>query len=360
MAKIRKIERRRKDGTPSGSVAWLVDWRDPLTGKRHNAQFAKRSLAESHLRDIHARIERGRRTQDSRATLADINGQWSVWLDAEVASGAMTWGTAGDYRGKMAHVLPRIGALRVAQVEPATVHHLRDQLVADGVSLAMTRKILTTLSQMFSWAGQRGLVPANPCSDVRVRVPRRRVVPPSRETIQGLLDRCPPGRWRGLYLTLAFTGMRAGEALALNWADVDFDGGIIRVSKSVDGRGDVKGPKTDAGVRDVPMAPLVANTLRGLPRTCDLVFPNDRGGLAEVNNTGKKWRQIAGGACRMHDLRHFAVSLWAAQGIPIVAVSRYVGHASPTITLGTYAHFFEEDAHHDKVAEASEWLRLVS
>ena len=360
MAKIRKIQCRRRDGSPSGTVAWLVDWRDPLTGKRHNRQFAKRGLAEDHLRDIHARIERGRRTADSRATLSDVYQLWSTWLDAEVASGAMTWGTAGDYRGKMAHVLPRVGALRMAQIEPATIHHLRDQLVADGVSLAMTRKIITTLSQLFSWAGQRGITSANPCSDVRVRVPKNRVTPPSREVVQELLDKCEPGRWRGLFLTLAFTGMRAGEALALEWSDVDFDSGVIRVSKSCDGRGGTKDPKTAAGLRDVPMAPIVANTLRTLPRRGDHVFANDRGGLASVNNVGKKWRQIAGGACRMHDLRHFAVSLWAAQGIPIVAVSRYVGHANPTITLGTYAHFFEEDAHREQIAEAASWLRPVS
>jgi len=58
----------------------------------------------------------------------------------------MTWGTAGDYRGKMAHVLPRIGAMRMAQIELARIHHLRDQLVADGVSPAMTRKIITALA----------------------------------------------------------------------------------------------------------------------------------------------------------------------------------------------------------------------
>lgn len=275
----------------------------------------------------------------------------------------MAWGTAGDYRGKMAHVLPRVGALRMAQIESATIHHLRDQLVADGVSLAMTRKIVTTLSQLFSWAGQRGITSANPCSDIRVRVPKGRITPPSREVIQELLDKCEPGRWCGLFLTLAFTGVRAGEALALEWSDIDFDGGLIRVSKSCDGLGGTKGPKTAAGVRDVPMAPIVANTLRNLPRRGDNVFANDRGGLASlasVNNVGKKWRLIAGRTCRMHDLRHFVVSLWAAQGIPIVAVSRYVGHPNPTITLGTYAHFFEEDAHLEQIAEAASWLRPVS
>ena len=33
---------------------------------------------------------------------------------------------------------------------------------------------------------------------------------------------------------------------------------------------------------------------------------------------------------------------------------------NPTITLGTYAHFFEEDAHREKIAEAASWLRPVS
>jgi len=157
---------------------------------------------------------------------------------------------------------------------------------------------------------------------------------------------------------MAFTGLRAGEALALEWDDIK--GNVICVNKACDGLGGTKVPKTEAGVRDVPMAPIVANTLQRLERRGHLVFPNDKGKLAEVNNVGKKWRSISGKACRLHDLRHFAVSLWVGKGIPIVAVSRYIGHANPTITLGRYAQFFVEDVHHEQVAEAASWLRPVA
>ena len=69
--------------------------------------------------------------------------------------------------------------------------------------------------------------------------------------------------------------------------------------------------------------------------------------------------QPIGRAGRAHDLQHFAVPLWVAQGIPIVAMSRYVAHANPTITFGTYAHVFEEDAHREKIAAATSWPRPV-
>jgi integrase len=41
---------------------------------------------------------------------------------------------------------------------------------------------------------------------------------------------------------------------------------------------------------------------------------------------------------RLHDLRHTHATLLLAKGVPIKVVSERLGHASPTITLGVYAH----------------------
>src|SRR5207237_5836352 len=85
-----------------------------------------------------------------------------------------------------------------------------------------------------------------------------------------------------LYLTAAFTGLRMGELLALQWRDVDFAGDAIRVRRSYNIHGGVGTPKSGK-VRSVPMVPDVARALARLGEREDfvgddeLVFPNELG-----------------------------------------------------------------------------------
>jgi integrase len=63
------------------------------------------------------------------------------------------------------------------------------------------------------------------------------------------------------------TGARLGELLALCWTDVDLDAGIVRIGWSrriVDGRMQVKGPKTEAGCRPIVLGPTTLATLKRL------------------------------------------------------------------------------------------------
>jgi hypothetical protein len=45
----------------------------------------------------------------------------------------------------------------------------------------------------------------------------------------------------------------------------------------------------------------------------------------------------------MHDLRHTCASLLIREGAGVMAVSKQLGHSTPTVTLNVYAHLFEDD-----------------
>jgi integrase len=85
-----------------------------------------------------------------------------------------------------------------------------------------------------------------------------------------------------VYLTAAFTGLRLGELLALQWRDVDFAGEAIRVRRSYNVHGGVGTPKSGK-VRSVPMVAEVAQALARLAAREwftgdeDLVFASDLG-----------------------------------------------------------------------------------
>jgi integrase len=127
-----------------------------------------------------------------------------------------------------------------------------------------------------------------------------------------------------LFLLLARTGMRIGEALSLQWGDIDFNGRFIEVRRSVV-RGNVSTPKSGKS-RRVDMSPQLAESLkvhltqskrRGLALGIgepELVFMNETGSVIDVNNwrrrvfnealTKAKLRRI-----RIHDLRHTYATL---------------------------------------------------
>src|SRR6185437_2646630 len=90
---------------------------------------------------------------------------------------------------------------------------------------------------------------------------------PSRAQMRKLMDSATP-RWRPLLIAAMFTGMRASELRGLPWSDVDLEEGVIHVRQRADAWGTIGKPKSKAGARDIPLAPIVVNTLREWQLIC--------------------------------------------------------------------------------------------
>ena len=152
------------------------------------------------------------------------------------------------------------------------------------------------------------------------------------------------------------TGMRLGELRGLRWRDVDRDHRLIRVERAFSRR-QLRRPKTDAGVRSVPLFPSVDDALRHVAARAverdryapdELVFATIRGTpLHESNFNRRVWRQalehagVGDVGYRFHDLRHTCVSRLVAAGADVKLVQAVAGHASPLITLTRYSHLLD-------------------
>jgi integrase len=91
----------------------------------------------------------------------------------------------------------------------------------------------------------------------------------------------------------------------------------------------------------------------------DFVFCNRRGRGLDYRDVGEAFRAAvkragisAAGRLSLHSLRHTFASLLIARRLDVVFVSRQLGHANPTVTLGTYAHLFERADHAQAAREA--------
>jgi integrase len=154
-----------------------------------------------------------------------------------------------------------------------------------------------------------------------------------------------------LVSVLAYGGLRPGEALALQWRDVQDRTLIVERAVAL---GDLKETKTGQTRSVRLLAPVAADLAEwrlacGRPADFELVFPT-RAGRLWADHDWRNWRKRiftpaaeAAGLVgfRQYDLRHSFVSLLLAEGRSVLEVAKQAGH-SPTMALATYGHVIEE------------------
>jgi len=269
------------------------------------------------------------------------------------------------------HLLPFFARHRLSQITVAEVDRYRQAKVREGRLGATTiNKTITRLAQVLEDAVEYDLIDRNPALGRRRRLkaPRpHRVWLDRAEQITALLDaagqldrdaradRRALGR-RALLSTLAFGGLRIGEALDLRWRDVDLAGGRLRVRQA----------KTDAGVRLVDLLPALLDELATF-KACaeyaassDLVFVTRTGRAHTKDNVRNRVLLPAVTAANtaleaeglsplpegltLHSLRHTACSLRLAIGDEPPYVMAQLGHVDSAMTMGVYAHVMFREA----------------
>ncbi len=225
------------------------------------------------------------------------------------------------------------------------------------------RKVYTRLKALFREAVALELLVRNPAEGLKLRLPEGEKAARALEPweIEQLLGK-PTGPGAGRWPSCSVWSWRpdsAGEALALQWKDVDLERGELPGLAGL-GQGERQGklhlPKTRAAKRIVPLPPGLGERLRTLreellerltPRELEetFLFGGDRPFDPDAfNHYLRRLAQRAGlGKVRVHDLRHTWATLALSRGIPLEVVSERLGHASPNVTLGIYRHLLEEE-----------------
>jgi integrase len=144
------------------------------------------------------------------------------------------------------------------------------------------------------------------------------------------------------------TGMRAGEIFALQWKHIDLQRNEIRIEQNLS-IGILGRPKTVNGRRTIDIGKDLTEELRqrrALPET--FVFgKGDKPYAYKYDFYIKHWKKAVEltdlpSGLHFHDLRHTNASLLIAQGLPLLYVSRHLGHANISITADVYGHLYDE------------------
>src|SRR3989441_3592056 len=288
--------------------------------------------------------------------LGPLVDEWLKWLESPGALSSKTRRpfsprTAYRYREswqRLFRVLPRGREATLADITKGFMAEFREARRREGTAGSTINRDLCALSAFRRWCAEERDLAVPVLKLPREREPAGRELWLSAEELRDL-ECATPREWWPLFATLAFTGLRIGEAQGLRRADVRLAERRITVSDRL------RQLKNASSVRDVPvpepLARVLAEHLTRYPGG-----PNDPVFPAPFSDY-RAARRVFARACRrgsihdatVHDLRHtFAVHA-AQSGVPIPRIQKLLGHATVAMAMrymkrGPEAYFAEDAA----------------
>ena len=165
-----------------------------------------------------------------------------------------------------------------------------------------------------------------------------------------------------------YAGLRPNETAALTWADVDFKNNEIHIHAAKEsGSQTIKGPKTDAGERDIPIhAKLLPRLLEAKGAPFSPVFPTQAGNWQNENSLRRLWtgfkrdldihmgaklernkiiKSVVAPDLTPYCLRHTYCTDLQRAGVPINIAKELMGHADIQTTANIYTHKDNDTLH---------------
>jgi integrase len=277
-------------------------------------------------------------------------GQWlEEWL--RLQEGRLRLTTLRTYRQALTPLFPLLGAVRLASLSPLHIAHALEELRRGGKGDRQVALSFAYLRAALRSAVAMGLLSHDP-SD---RVPRPKQ---GRQEARDwtLVDmrrflRAAQEDERPLALMLALmllTGLRPGEAAGLQWGDIDWRAGTLRVRRAISWEGNARWhlhpPKTRAGERTIALSALALSLLQRLPREGIYLFWRERPPppWALSRSMGELCQRANVPRRPAHYLRHCHATLLAASGLDVKTLQRRLGHSQASVTLDVYAHALSE------------------
>lgn len=218
------------------------------------------------------------------------------------------------------------------------------QLAKQGYAKKTISNILIVIRQIFKFALDRGYIDNDPSVGISLpktaKTSRRESATPDEENI------IKNSKTLLLPFFVLYTGCRKGEALAMRWENIDFDRNIIYVTQSAYAVGTkvhIKEPKTEQGVRAIPLLEPLKERLSAYTNKTGYVFSSDGGktpqSIRSVEYAYDKFCRENNLHCTLHQLRHSYATMLYENGIDVKSAQHLLGHANIATTEDIYTHF---------------------
>lgn len=305
-------------------------------------QLPTQRLAARKLDEILSRVNDYAYQPTRIATVAEFAKRWKEEVLAKRKPSTVQ--SANSHLNS--HILPQLGRLRLDQLGPENQQIFVDQLI--GASRKTVLNILSTLSSMLTTA-------KNWHYAVR-EVEIKKLVLPERNThvaahftrsqVESILN-LAQNPWRTFFIFLTMTGTRAGEALGLQWGDIDFEHHCIHIRRSA-WNGRPQSTKSKGSAAPITLPAALATVLTDYrnewkPNAEGFLFVT-RNGRPPSSNKVVEYQlwpildALGISRCGLHAFRDSVASFIVDAGYPIEVAQQQLRHSNARTTLG-YTHF---------------------
>ena len=247
--------------------------------------------------------------------------------------GHINWqrrGKSHHYRAKPTYTCSKV----IDNITREDVAGFQICLTNSELSTASVRGYMIVIKTFLTWCHQRNYLLTNPADDVALPPRKKKAVKwLEDDKVDQLLIKSKSLPLEGPIRSILGLGLRRSEMINLEWNDLNFETGNIRI----------RGTKTSKSFRGVPMSSSLAKYFQSLPRSKE--FAN-----VLLNSNGRPWNKnsLNTSLRRFHSAGHVLFhwnyqmlratygSLLVLQGIPISHVSILLGHSDIRITQDWY------------------------
>lgn len=341
MAKYKK----RADGRYATSIQ---------VGHRSDGKPKLKTLYGKTIRELENKVAEFKSLQNKGIVVDDKSltlGEWAKkWL--ELYKKNKSYNTYEMYRNAVGtHIIPTIGNMRLGSLKKHMLQELLNKLVEDGkertaevVRLTLNQIIASAIDEQYIYVDiTRGLtLPKKTKKEKRALTD---------DELIALKDANLTAKERAFAGLMIYAGLRRGEALALTLSDIDLQNRIIHVNKTVifkKNTPEIKNtPKSDSGVRDVPIPDELYLILKTYLMECvgaKYIFTMERTGeLISMSSLRKLWGRIITKAnlstdVTPHICRHTYATKLFYGGVDAKTAQKLLGHANISMTLDIYTH----------------------
>jgi integrase len=325
---------------------------DPVTGQsKRISVYAKteKELLEK-IRKTQVKHAKGELITSGKLTLRE-------WLESHAAaqSTGKREGTIKRYWEYIGYA-KSIGHIQLGQLGTRQLDELYQALARGGYSRSVILHTRSFITSALNRAVKYQILSSNPnlLTEVpNVKTEKVAQILTQDQITQLLTEAEASTRYYPVIYTIIALGLRFGEALGLQWRDLDLEAGTVSLSRAVTYMGGPKltGLKTTTSQRTLYLHPDLITLLveHQIVQKAELgklwspemwVFASRDGGMLSQNNIRREFKKIITRLgmpnFRIHDLRHSYVTWLISQGVDPKTVSTLVGHADTRLTLDIY------------------------
>ena len=336
-------------------------------GRYIDAQGVRRSIYNNKLSELRRQlVEVQYKTNNNISTYGSkmtVNAWFEKWLETYKIGKVKTNTISNIIAAYRTTYKPYIGNKRLKDVSSLDMQDIINCEYARGLAASSIKAKFASLKGLFTKASNLKMIPDTPCVDLnfpkgdkqsKYNCKERKSL--SRDEEKYFVEILPNKPWGYLLKLLLYTGLRVGEACALQWKHVDFNNALLHiwqtsVAYNLDGKTSrlINTPKTGHSIRDVPIGEDAYKLLMGYKLKQknvddeDFLFITRSKNLyncATIDTVLLSFlkRESLDIQVTPHILRHTFATRCFEAGIDPKVVQVYLGHADVRTTLNIYTH----------------------